>query len=139
MSNAEELERLVREAGFLDVRRQTQTGTARFPAPEKFVEWQVAASPLATLGGLSDEAFTAVRQDVSAALRPYVGADGCAFPMAAHLLTDYRKLLDRKDIEVVTIVTPDHWHSRHAIDAMNAGVPFVCATSVGLVPYGASP
>jgi SAM-dependent methyltransferase len=87
LSDALELERLVREAGFEDIRRQTRTGTARFPAPEKFVEWQVAASPLATLGGLSDEAFAAVCQDVSLALRPYVGANGCAFPMAAHLLT----------------------------------------------------
>jgi predicted dehydrogenase len=39
---------------------------------------------------------------------------------------DYRKLLDRKDIEVVTIVTPDHWHSKIAIDAMKAGKDVYC-------------
>ncbi len=39
---------------------------------------------------------------------------------------DYRKLLDRKDIEVVTIVTPDHWHSKIAIEAMLAGKDVYC-------------
>ncbi|MCU0879445.1 MAG: Gfo/Idh/MocA family oxidoreductase [Pirellulaceae bacterium] len=39
---------------------------------------------------------------------------------------DYRKLLDRKDIEVVTIVTPDHWHSKIAIEAMQAGKDVYC-------------
>jgi len=39
---------------------------------------------------------------------------------------DYRKLLDRKDIDVVTIVTPDHWHTKNAIDAMRAGKDVYC-------------
>jgi predicted dehydrogenase len=34
---------------------------------------------------------------------------------------DYRKLLDRKDIDAVTISTVDHWHTRISVDAMNAG------------------
>ena len=34
---------------------------------------------------------------------------------------DYRKLLDRKDVDVVMIGAPDHWHAKMAIDAMNAG------------------
>lgn len=39
---------------------------------------------------------------------------------------DYRKLLDRKDIEAVTIGTPDHWHVKIAIDAMRAGKDVYC-------------
>ncbi|HTM49956.1 MAG TPA: Gfo/Idh/MocA family oxidoreductase [Bryobacteraceae bacterium] len=35
--------------------------------------------------------------------------------------TDHRKLLEMKEIDAVLIATPDHWHSRTAIDALNAG------------------
>ncbi len=45
---------------------------------------------------------------------------------APEMYEDYRKLLDRKDIEVVTIVTPDHWHSKIAIEAMLAGKDVYC-------------
>lgn len=47
-------------------------------------------------------------------------------PREVEVYEDYRKLLDRKDIEVVTIVTPDHWHSKIAIDAMKAGKDVYC-------------
>jgi len=40
------------------------------------------------------------------------GADGCA---------DYHRVLERKDIDAVLIASPDHWHARMAIDAMDAG------------------
>ena len=44
----------------------------------------------------------------------------------ADVYEDYRKLLDRKDIDIVTIVTPDHWHTKIAIDAMKAGKDVYC-------------
>jgi predicted dehydrogenase len=34
---------------------------------------------------------------------------------------DYRRVLDNKEIDVVVIATPDHWHGRIAIEAMEAG------------------
>jgi predicted dehydrogenase len=37
------------------------------------------------------------------------------------LYKDYEKLLERKDIDAVTIATVDHWHSRTAIAALEAG------------------
>jgi predicted dehydrogenase len=39
----------------------------------------------------------------------------------AQVFSDYRKLLENKDIDVVVIATPDHWHAQIAIDAMESG------------------
>src|SRR6266702_6950313 len=35
--------------------------------------------------------------------------------------TDYKKLLDDKDVDSVVIATPDHWHALMCIDACHAG------------------
>ena len=40
----------------------------------------------------------------------------------ADVYGDYRKVLERSDIDVVSVVTPDHWHVKIAIEALQAGV-----------------
>ena len=39
---------------------------------------------------------------------------------------DYRKVLEREDIDVVSVVTPDHWHVKIAIEALQAGKHVFC-------------
>lgn len=40
--------------------------------------------------------------------------------------SDYRRLLDNRDIDAVVITTPDHWHAMMAIQACQAGKHVYC-------------
>ena len=46
---------------------------------------------------------------------------GAAFKDKVRIYKDYRKMLEQKDIDVVYIGTPDHWHALMMIDAVAAG------------------
>ncbi|MEI6367949.1 MAG: Gfo/Idh/MocA family oxidoreductase [Planctomycetota bacterium] len=53
-------------------------------------------------------------------------ADVAAAKLKTQAFSDYRRVLDIKDIDYVTIATPEHWHSTMTIDAMDAGKGVYC-------------
>ena len=48
------------------------------------------------------------------------------FGSTPRIFEDYRDLLARKDVDVVLIGTPDHWHTKILIDACRAGKDVYC-------------
>ncbi|HHC78868.1 MAG TPA: Gfo/Idh/MocA family oxidoreductase [Flavobacteriia bacterium] len=49
-----------------------------------------------------------------------------AFGSTLFTTDNYKDILRRKDIDVVIIGTPDHWHKQISIDALNAGKHVYC-------------
>jgi predicted dehydrogenase len=58
----------------------------------------------------------------------YPTAKRCGIPEGekSRVTKDYRVILENKDVDVVTIATPDHWHAKQTVDAMNAGKDVYC-------------
>lgn len=52
---------------------------------------------------------------------PNLKAGLAAANTGARSYTDYRRLLEDKEIDAVLVATPDHWHAQMVIDAVEAG------------------
>ncbi len=80
------------------------------------------------VGGRGRYLTSAFKEDPNAEVRavcdvyePNLQKGAVAAGPRAKSYTDYRRLLEDKDIQGVVIATPDHWHAHMIIDAVAAG------------------
>ena len=59
-----------------------------------------------------------VKQDLLAEKAAYIAEK---YGKKPDLYTDYRRVLERKEIDIVIIATPDHWHCLQFVDSCRAG------------------
>jgi predicted dehydrogenase len=55
-----------------------------------------------------------------------------------HVVKDYRRIIDLKEIDAVCIATPDHWHARMTLDAAAAGKDVYCEKPMTRTPAEAT-
>ena len=79
--------------------------------------WNDLASAMHT-GGARVVAIADVDKEI---LERRAGDCEKKFKAKPDLYSDYRKVLERKDVDAVIIGTPDHWHCLQACDACSAG------------------
>lgn len=86
-------------------------------------------------GGMGSGHLNAIRDlKDSNNLEPVAVADcwqtradkGASTVGASQAFGDYRRVLDIGEIDYVTIATPEHWHARMTIDALDAGKAVYC-------------
>ena len=77
-----------------------------------------------SFGRAADCRFVAAAEVNKAKLDTWMTPARQAFKLDT--VVDYRRILDRKDVDAVLIATPDHSHSRITIDAIAAGKDVYC-------------
>jgi len=90
-------------------------GPGRPPASERIITGHIG------VGGRGRDHLRSDAAAVCDVYRPNAEAAAKRIGHDVAIYTDYRYILDRKDIDAVVIATPDHWHALMAIHACEAG------------------
>jgi len=86
LANAEHLRAMMADQNFGDITIESVAGNVHFPSISRFVQDYVRGSPLAGhVASVSDEARTALVNEVSEELVSYVAGESLRFPIKAHL------------------------------------------------------
>lgn len=89
--NAEELHRLLLEAGFCAVEVRPSSMVIRLPSIEKFVLGHLSSSPVAgAVAALKEEERAILAKRVKSALQPYAEGDGVAVPDETNIAMAHR-------------------------------------------------
>ena len=86
LADPEELSRLLRIVELSTVQMHSKTLPARFASASDFIEYQLDGRLANVASTLSDEKRNALVAALRTSFEPYVGPDGLAFPMEAHVV-----------------------------------------------------
>ena len=80
-----------------------------------------AYAHLASIRANANTAVSAVCDVDRRELEKFSAASAAKFGTAPALHTDFRKLLESKEIDAITIATPEHWHAHMTVMGLQAG------------------
>ena len=86
LADLDEFSGLLRTAELFTVQMHTKTLPARFASASDFIDYQLGGRLANAVSTLSDETRAALVAVLRKAFEPYVGPDGLAFPMEAHVV-----------------------------------------------------
>jgi SAM-dependent methyltransferase len=87
LPDAEQVRRLLSDAGFAEIAIRAEAKPVRFFSPEAFVEQFVIGSPLAgALAHVEPDTMRAIIREVGAQLEPFMTPEGLSFPIEGHLV-----------------------------------------------------
>ena len=86
----------------------------------------MGAANMRNLMGFDDVEFAAICDVDSARMPGDIKKIEEVYGKKPEIFSDYRKMLERKDIDAIIVGSPDHWHALNLIHACEAGKDVYC-------------
>ncbi|HPR32592.1 MAG TPA: Gfo/Idh/MocA family oxidoreductase [Prolixibacteraceae bacterium] len=116
-------EQLMRAAGFAnpDLIDEWKNGALKSPNDKRYADFLAQDDLNITINGVCDLFDVRANDALKTAANIHREGSGGKMEQTAKRYRHYTDLIAATDIDAVIIATPDHWHTRMAVDAAKAG------------------